>query len=243
MAKPRRVLSLVLILLLAWSGAASAIQIQLDSDLCSDTAGTLLPPHTPASGTWVVLASAAYNKLLCAGTGANAGFRADVGATGNYDTGPVWTANQWAQLTVDGTVTFGGRVIGVVLRWQTGDVNSGYFVGMDNVTVSANYIIELLNAGAKSTLRSTSTAMANSDVLNAQIVGTVITLSVNGSVLTTYDTSGDATKYSTGNPGLLVNATGTTTRMAGSWSAGRVDSTAPATRAYRSPTIRMRTIR
>lgn len=44
--------------------------------------------------------------------------------------------------------------------------------------------------------------LANGDVLKSSISGTLITIYRNGSSIDTYDTSGDAIIYSTGNPGM-----------------------------------------
>lgn len=52
-------------------------------------------------------------------------------------------------------------------------------------------------------------AFVDGDYFEAQISGTVITTYLNGSLIQTYDTAGDAAKLSTGNPGIAFywNAT------------------------------------
>jgi hypothetical protein len=45
-------------------------------------------------------------------------------------------------------------------------------------------------------------------VLRAEIVGTVITAKINGTTAMTYDTAGDSTKWSTGQPGIGMYAIG-----------------------------------
>jgi hypothetical protein len=59
-------------------------------------------------------------------------------------------------------------------------------------------------------------ALVDGDVIYAEIVGTVITVKLNGSTLGTYDTAGDTTKWSSGSPGIDFWAeTGSTLTSAG----------------------------
>lgn len=148
-----------------------------------------------------------------------------------YRTGQTWTNDQWAQLTVDATNlvdTLFGRWA-VVLRGVAGTATNCYALGafpsiVDN---TLKYRIGRFDGmGTFTTLETSATTMATSDVVNAQIVGTVLTLTVNSVVLLTHDTASipDATQYTTGNPGLLFNSNTATNRYAGSWLAGSVTS-------------------
>jgi hypothetical protein len=186
-------------------------QVVLDTDTFGGTNGNTLSTY---NANWVLQSSGSRNECNIAGTPGVSGSLA-----GNYRTGFTWTNDHWAELKVGATIADFWFQVGV--RMQTDDTASGYLFGMDNASFGTDYRLIRVDSGAETMLGSASgQTLAINDVVNLQIVGTVLTGFVNGIQVLTYDTSGDGTKYSTGKPGLQLYTTTTTTRLGGSWRAG-----------------------
>jgi hypothetical protein len=188
-------------------------QLVLDTDSFNGTNGTQLPSY---NANWNNQPD--FNNVIIAGTPGVGGNLA-----ANFRSGFTWTADQWAQLTIDGT-TVPSTAIGVTLRMNTGGISSGYFGGFNNNAFGDNlyrfgyYDTAVLHHLA---LAGAGTTAAAGDVVNFQVVGNILTLTVNGVVLGTYDFTSDGLSYS-GDPGLVIEHSSAATRTAGSWSAGKI---------------------
>jgi hypothetical protein len=207
-------------------------QILLDTDSFGGTNGTALPSY---NANWNTVGTLDSADVLIAGT-PGIGSVAD-NASANYRTGATWTNDQWGELTVDSTnlvdVDFGRWAI--LLHATGGTATNCYACGIFPSLVDATlkYRIGRYDGMGGFNLlvdEPGGTLMQTGDVVNAQVVGTVITLKVTRSGVDaftpfTYDYSGDTTKYTTGNPGVHLESH-TAVRLAGSWRAGSVGSSA-----------------
>ena len=201
-------------------GGAVMAQNILDTDSFGGSNGTVL--HT-YDANWIADTITFYNDCSIRGTPGVGG----TPACGNHRIGQTWTNDQFAQLTVDGT-TVASNTFVVMVRF-TVTAGNGYTGGAPVQGGSTIYRIGRLDANVFTTLaaESGSTTIQAGDIVNLQVEGTVLTLKVTrgGSDAFTpfsYDTAGDATKYSTGNPGMVFQNTDGTVRLAGSWVAGSV---------------------
>jgi hypothetical protein len=125
-----------------------------------------------------------------------------------------WSPNQSVQATLYNNGAISGLEAELVLRATgTGSTNTGYeidlFFGGGNVHIvrwngPANDFTDLTPSGI-----STNVSLSDGAVWYADILGTLITVKCNGNVVTTYDTSGDTLKFSSGVPGMgFWNETG-----------------------------------
>lgn len=175
---------------------------------------------TTYSANWVLLATDG-NALMIRGT-------PGVGANSNTGqelrNGFTWTNDHWAELKIDGTTVADTRLL-VGVRCTQGDhlTATGYWAGVNRDLTGGTYeIYRFEGTGTYTLLQSGTHTYAANDVVNFQAVGTVLTLQLNGSgTEATYDTSGDATKYSTGSPAMMLGHS-STARLAGTWNAGSV---------------------
>lgn len=194
-----------------WAG-----QNVLDTDSFNGTNGNVLSTY---NANWVKQ-NPAVDEVIIAGT-PGIGVNPASSPNADYRTGKTWTNDQWAEFTLDSTNTL-GQIVQVQVRAQTNNTVSGY-VGGPNFFGASHHFIQRYDSGSATTLLDTGVVAQKGDVVNLQIVGSVLTISVNGSSIGTYDTASDGTKYSTGNPGLFLQDGGTpSTRFAGSWRAGSV---------------------
>jgi hypothetical protein len=203
-------------------------QTQLDSDSFNGTNGNSLSTY---NANWVQQSTTTYLEATIEGT-PGVGTPTGGGLEGaNYRTGFTWTNDQWAELKADSSQPDATALrFKVGVRMQTDNTVSGYYASWDLFVNSGKYTIDRCDNNVSTVLATTTTALAANDVVNLQIVGTVLTLQVNGSTIGTYDTASDGTKYSTGNPGLwLGNNTNSTKMASGSpaWRAGSVTSGGP----------------
>lgn len=222
----RRIL-LALCMLLVCAGPGWAGQNVLDTDTFNGTNGNTLPTY---SGNWLTVPGSIWGDLTIQGT---PGFGTTSGYNANRNTSQTWTNDQWAEIQIDGTnVPSGAHTfdrLQVMLRVST-SASSGYACGVD-VPNAANIIYRIIRYDS-STYTSLaaepgSTTAGASDVVNCQIVGTVITMKVtNGGTDRftpfTYDTVSDGTKYSSGDVGILGAYDTSSVRLGGSWRAGSV---------------------
>lgn len=188
-------------------GGASTVETQLDTDTFNGTNGTLLPTYSANWPLW-----GGFNNCRIEGSpgvGDNSG-------CGNSRTGQTWTNDQWAELTVDSANT--ATVFEVCVRTTSpSNLSDGYCGGIDSSHFNTQYRIIKLTNGTTTSLVTSATTLSLGDIINMQVVGTSLILTVNGkTLLTTTDST-----YSTGNPGLDFFS-GNTNRLAGSWRAGSV---------------------
>ena len=184
-----------------------------DTDSFAGTAGTHLPSYNAKwkSTNW----SGSHNDLQISNP--NGGVSPSSGPSADYDTN-VSAADSCAQVTVNTLPTTLGYVI---LRGAAGTGNKlqGYGCGSNN-SAHGTYVYEIarFDASTRTMLQAYATVMATSDVMKCTIVGTTITLYVNG--VAQSPTVTDATYSAAGNPGMDVQASSTTANYFGSWSAG-----------------------
>ena len=192
-------------------------QILLDTDTFTDTNGTLLSAHFEDGGTWGdyanVEAQIQSNRLTTRAINDN---------TVQARLGKTWTPDQWAQITY---VAFTSYHCGIYLRKQTG-ANSAYFAGLWSTADASHVCIVRVDTNSPTVLKTTSVTLTSTSTLNAQIVGTVITVTV-GANSDSYDTASDSTKYSSGNPGYDASDLGAANvQWADNWQAGSVSAAA-----------------
>lgn len=187
----------------------------LDTDSFGGSNGTAL--HTYNSN-WVILDATNISEVLIAGTPGIGG----PGACGDLRNGFTWTNDQWSELKIDGT-NLADYAFLVCVRATAGSGNNctGYAAGAHRDLTGGTYQIYSFTApGAFTALATGAHSYTQNDVVNLQIVGLILTLTVNGVTETTYDTTPDGVKYSSGSPALVIGSQAT--RLAGSWRAGSV---------------------
>jgi hypothetical protein len=189
-------------------------QVLLDTDTFNGTNGTSLPSY---NANWVITDSGGFNNLTIEGT-------PGVGGAGsNTRNGSTWTNDQWTELTIDSTNLASDNFF-VGVRITTGNANNctGYWAGYSFGTFgNRTYrIVKFTSSSSFTNLVTGTHTAAVGDVVNVQIVGTSLTLTVNG---VTEATVTDAT-YSTGSPGMNLSDATTTIRLGGTWRAGSVSS-------------------
>ena len=111
--------------------------------------------------------------------------------------------NHYAQGIVSRAGDSGELEIELLLRWKiTAHSARGYEI--DIINNGNVYIVRWNGALNDFTILSGPTASSsnNGDVWYGEVVGTVITVKRNGTTVATYDTAGDVTKWSDGNPGI-----------------------------------------
>lgn len=189
-------------------------QVLLDTDSFAGVDNDALSTY---NAKWSNPDGTNYNECQIKGT---PGVSGSLGLDQN--TGQAWTNDQWCELKVDGT-TLADQFFQILLRVQAGTF-SGYAIGSNPGQIgNQTYRIERFDSNTRVELASDAATLALNDVVNAQIVGTVIILFVNGAPLITYDTVGDATTYASGNVGIRLHST-TNARLGGTWRAGSVSS-------------------
>lgn len=127
----------------------------------------------------------------------------------------IFPGNQWVQGTVWNTGAVDNTEIELVLRGNlTSSTNTGYEIDI----VHGGPIINLVSWNGPDndfTIIATQTSgitVNDGNIFYAQIVGTVITIKLNGTTVLTHDTSGDAFKIASGSPGIgFWNQTGSST--------------------------------
>ena len=212
----RGLLGALILVGLLMPGHGWAVQNVLDTDSFGGTDTNTL---TTYNANWVAQDTVNTQNLTIQGTpGVGAVNNSTYGAS--YRTGQTWTDDQWAELTIDGTVSSYMFLVGV--RVKSDNTWFGYYCGVDN-GVDNNYgIFQWSGFGNGNRLATVAQAKAAGDVVNCEVVGTVITLRVNTTSIVTYDTVSDGTKFSTGNPGLAITDISGPRRNGGSWRAGSV---------------------
>ena len=112
-------------------------------------------------------------------------------------------ADQYASAVLHSSGVSGEREVELLLRWQiTANNARGYEV---DILANGNvYIVRWNGALNNFDILSgpTASTVNDGDKFYAIIVGTLITVRRNGATVVTYDTSGDTTKWSTGDPGV-----------------------------------------
>jgi hypothetical protein len=192
----------------------------LDTDVFGGTAGTALPTY---DANWVnAPLSNLWNNLVISTP--NGGVVAGVSFCAAYRTGQTWTNDQFAQATIVALPSTLEMLVGVrMLGDGSNNPSSGYFVGPnDNISGNA-YRVFSVAGGLNTPLATSSTVAAVNDVVNLQVVGTTITVRVNGVLIS--DLTCTDSNHTTGNPGLFINdplSKWTT------WSAGSVTSSGAA---------------
>lgn len=214
-------------------------QIVLDTDAFTNADTTSLPAH---SANWVQLDTGAANNCTIIGNGVT-GILA-----GNFRTGFTWTNDQWSELVVDAT-NVADEFFMVGVRLQTDDTIRGYAAGF-HPDSHANTIYRIWRLAdniltpTQLTVEPGSTTAAVNDIVNLQVAGTLLTLKVTrgGSdafTPLTYETDGDATKWSSGNPGvMLYQAAGL--RCGDAWRAGSVSGVETTIGGVTSPFFRIK---
>lgn len=142
------------------------------------------------------------------------------------NTGQPWTDDHWAELKVDGTnVPSNCAAVGVRFTGDGGTAGNGYFAGKNVGDFNDDTRIWKVVNNIPTTLGSPDAHVVTiNDILNLEVVGTTLTLRLNGSVLITLS---DATFPTGGNPALRLAHSNNTDRLAGTWKAGSVDSGVP----------------
>lgn len=203
---------LATILLFALPVLAFAGQNQLDTDVFGGVAATNL--HT-YNANWVTSTFATTcndNKISTP----NGGVVGAGGTSCDSRIGFTPTNDQYDQSTI-GTLATSAMFIAVRLTNTGTTLNGGYCAGTDP-NVSGNNKYTLVKCTALNTpLKTSATVALAGDVVNLQVVGSTITVTVNGVVLsdmTTVDAS-----FTTGLPGYVM--TDTTGKFT-TWSAGSV---------------------
>ncbi len=111
------------------------------------------------------------------------------------------------------------------------NIMNAYCGGFDNQQFGTNHRIwhRYNNAGSvtQASLASSAVDGAANDVINFQVVGTVLTLTIGADVIT-YDSGTDPIQETTGNVAVRLNRTASgSTRLAGSWDSGSVGGAPP----------------
>jgi hypothetical protein len=192
-------------------------QNTLDTDPFNGTAGTALVTYS--SGNWVNAdyTGSYFDHILSTPTG-----KAQAGGGGlqsvDHRIGQTWTNDQFAQATFDILAT-SAQFLAVRLGGDGTNISTGYAVGINpNNAGNNNYRIISANAGLNADLVLSATVAAAGDVVNIQIVGTAVTVKVNGTHITDLDFTDSL--YATGNPGLITGSDATS--RFSNWSAGSV---------------------
>lgn len=193
----------------------------LDTDSFNGTNATELPTY---DANWVLQDTTTPEVNATIRGTPGVGIISAAASGVNYRTGKTWTPNQWAEFTIGSTL---GVIVYVGVRTQATSAITGYYGGVDN-SINSTYRIQRYTNHTGFTLATGTHSYIQGDVVNFEAVGTVLTLKVNGVTEVTYDTSGDGTKYSTGNPGLFFYYNGTATdQLATTWRAGSVGGSPP----------------
>ncbi len=203
-----------LLLLIAFVLLSSAVllgtQTTLDTDTFGGVAGTTLHNY---NANWLIAPIAGnYNDFIISTP--NGGAKAQ-GQSGSIRTGQTWTNDQFAQATFSVLPTGIG---GVCVRCAGDNTNftSGYVVGIIP-GLSGNNKWVVANATTGTAITTSATDAVAGDVVNVQVVGTAITVSINGTHLADLDTT--SVLFATGEPGFYA-AAGEPVFKATSWSAG-----------------------
>lgn len=201
----------LLLILLALPLNAFAGQNTLDTDVFGGTAATNLHTYNANWDLATFGTSCNDNKISTP----NGGVVGAGGTSCDGRDGQTWTNDQFAQGTVAALPT-ASTLVCVRLGGSAGNINSGYCVGpIPNIGTNAYRLVKA-NALNTTVKLSATVALAN-DVVNIQVVGTTITVKVNGATiadLTTTDAS-----FATGKPGIIQQDT---TGKLTTWSAGSV---------------------
>jgi hypothetical protein len=181
----------------------------LDTDTFAGTPGTALNVY---NSKWDNASySADYPSLLINGSANGASYNSTFSFNGN--TAATWTNDQWAQATVNSAFFNGGS--GIYLRVTA---SGGHFAGglavFCNSSVSSNYYVGYSGGTVISSL-----PYVTGDVVNIQIVGSSITVLVNGVVVPDFNLT--ETIATTGVPAI---GTGDNGFYFSNWSAGSVTS-------------------
>jgi hypothetical protein len=193
-------------------------QVVLDTDSFADVNGQPLAAY---SANWPVFAN--WNQLDIQGSGFGPGIG---GGQANRRDGPSWTDNQWAEIAVGNGVVGTYDELFVGLRATDAEpAGRGYGGGF---TPSGYEIRRWDPDGTRTTLVADPAANDGrpGDVINVQIVGSTITLTVSrdGALVVTLSAT-DSLYLTGGTPMLWVCCGGATTQgfgHGGSWRAGWV---------------------
>lgn len=148
----------------------------------------------------------------------NGGCMQSSGQCGDYRTGQTWTNDQFAEWVLATLPLVASARLYVRLSGDGGNnPNSGYAVGPDPNISGQAYRLFDVSTGQLAASATTATA---GDTVNIEVVGSIITVRVNGSILSdlTYDDSAGS-NYTTGNPGGYINDA---IAKATTWKAGSV---------------------
>jgi hypothetical protein len=188
----------------------------LDTDTFNGTNGNTIETY---SAHWINGGSAQFNDITIRGSPGIGGTSAAA-----MNTSQTWTNDQWAEIKVDAT-NVASNFVAVCVRGVIDGTNhtTMYCGGINNVNFGTDYRIWSSSSGSNTPLGSASGQNAAvNDVINFQVVGTTLTLAVNGiTLLTTTDSA-----FTTGNVMVWLSDATSTIRLAGSWRAGSVTAAA-----------------
>lgn len=188
-------------------------QNTLDTDTFGGTAATALHSY---DANWI---NSTLNNLWndCVISTPNGSATGGGIQNGSYRIGQTWTNDQFAQMTI-AALSLTHMALYVRLTGDGGNnPATGYKVG-PNPNSAGNNSYRLYKVDG-TLLAASATIAAVSDVVNLEIVGTTITVRVNGSILSDLTTT-DAT-HASGNPGLYIDDV---VGKFSTWSAGSVTS-------------------
>ena len=130
-------------------------------------------------------------------------------------TGFTWTNDQFIQMTIVSISVSQQATICVRMSPNTARID-GYCAGIGPGVWGGTYRIEKWAAGVESTLFTSAVSAVNGDVMNFQILGTTLTLKVNG----TSQISNTDSSFSTGKPGVFIDNGAGTGQILSTLSAG-----------------------
>lgn len=191
----------------------------LDTDSFNGTNGTDLSTY---SANWPLFGN--WNQNQIRGT---PGMGTSSGGCGNRRTGQTWTDDHWAEVTIDGTNLADTHYFVGVRATDESPAGHGYGGGAshDDTEVYSIYRFDPNGTKTRLALDGGSHTIATGDVINVQVVGTTITLTVTRSSTQLLQIQATDSTYASGGTPLLFVNDSTTLRLAGSWRAGSV--TAP----------------
>lgn len=185
------------------------------TDTFTGTDTTALPTY---SANWGPLWSSAVNDCRIYSNGVNS----NTFPCANQYSGRTWANDQYSQFLITTVAT---SIQAAIVRGDTGgSTRSGYAGGIDiNALGHSRYTIWKWVANTRTTLTTHgSQSAATSDVVRLSVVGTTLTLTVNGSdILTTTDSS-----IASGAAGLMLEGSSATTNYSDTWQGDDIASSA-----------------
>ena len=198
-------------------------QVVLDTDSFADTNGQALSTH---DANWPVFAN--WNPLAIQGS---PGFGPGIGGgQSNRRDGRPWTDDQWAEIVVgDGIIGTWDEIFVGLRAVDVQPAGRGYGGGFSTFSAQGYQIYRWDPDGTRTVLAVDPAANEGrpGDIINVQIVGSTITLTVTRGGAPLVTLSATDTSYSSGGTPMLWVCCGGATEgrgHGGSWRAGRVGS-------------------